>query len=133
MIECYDRFSGFQSFLVEEATSPTPPPLGFATGGLPKINAGSIPRIPKSIQVGEAYPNPFNSSCLISFTAIRPTHVKIDVFNLLGQLVATPFDKSVYPGEQTVKFDGADLCSGVYFYRLASEDYCLIRKLVLLK
>jgi hypothetical protein len=133
VIETYDRFSGFQSFTIEKANASSPPLLGFTLAGLPKRAIGTVDPIPGRLQLGEAYPNPFNNTCLISFSISAPAKVRLDIFNVLGQIVATPLDKEVAAGTQSVKFSADNLSSGVYFYKVTYNGLSQTKKLVLLK
>jgi hypothetical protein len=80
-----------------------------------------------------AYPNPFNSSCYIKFAIPEPAHVLIDVYNILGQKVATLLNEQQQAGEHTVVFDASNLGSGLYFYRLNAGEYSETKSLVLIK
>jgi hypothetical protein len=133
ILEFYDRFSGIQSYLINNAASDRKPALGFINAGLLKPAVGRALALANSFQLGEAYPNPFNSACLISFHVPQPAKVRVDIFNLLGQLVATPLDKEVASGEQLVKFSGDNLSSGIYFYRVSCDGFSKTKKMVLLK
>ncbi|MCK4856596.1 MAG: T9SS type A sorting domain-containing protein, partial [candidate division Zixibacteria bacterium] len=84
------------------------------------------------------YPNPFNPSTVIEFALPRTRQVELSVFNLLGQRVTTLVDEELSPGAYRVTWDGRDLygneaASGVYFYRLRTEDWVETRKMTLLK
>jgi len=59
--------------------------------------------------------------------------VKIEIFNVLGQVVATPFDKEVSAGTHSVKFNADNLSSGIYFYKVTYNGNSQTKKLVLLK
>jgi hypothetical protein len=67
----------------------------------------------------QSYPNPFNSSAVISYSVVTREHVGLAVYNLLGQKVATLVDAEQEPGHHEVTFDGAGLTSGVYLCRLS--------------
>ena len=67
------------------------------------------------------YPNPFNPFTEITYTISEQSHVKITVYSLSGVKVATLVDNHINAGSHSVKFDGSDLGSGVYLYRLESK------------
>ena len=95
-------------------------------------------RLPTDFQLGQNYPNPFNPSTVIEFALPRTRQVELSVFNLLGQRVTTLVDEELSPGAYRVTWDGRDLygneaASGVYFYRLRTEDWVETRKMTLLK
>ncbi|MCK4626413.1 MAG: FG-GAP repeat protein [Phycisphaerae bacterium] len=79
------------------------------------------------------YPNPFNPATEIAFTLPRAAEVKLEVFNVMGQKVTTLIDKQMNAGEHTCVWDGSDVASGVYFYRLETPDFVDTKKMVLMK
>lgn len=84
------------------------------------------------------FPNPFNAETVISYSIPRDGHVRLEVFNLLGQSVAPLVDGWNPSGPHTVRWDGNDrsgrpAASGVYFYRLTSGAGVHTRKMVLLR
>ena len=99
-------------------------------------------KIPKQPYLRQNYPNPFNPETKIEYGLPRKSHVKLEVYNLLGQRVTTLIDKEQSPGVYTIKWDGKtdnnrELSSGLYFYRL-TFDYNngnkeLTRKMILIK
>jgi hypothetical protein len=133
VFECYDRFSGIQSFTISQASSDIKPAIGFISQGLPKINAGSGSAVPNAFVLGDAYPNPFNSNCLIEFAVNRQTDVAIEMFNILGQSVGTIYKGMAAPGVHKVKFDGNRLSSGIYFYRMTAPGYFETKRILMLK
>ncbi len=89
--------------------------------------------LPTSPTLGNAYPNPFNPVTTIPFVIQQPVHLRLSVYNLRGQLVATLADGEFFPGEHRVAFDGAALASGVYLISLRGEGVAETRKALLLK
>jgi len=88
---------------------------------------------PQNYSLLQNYPNPFNPSTRIEFTLPATGKVKISVYNQLGQLVKTITDR-VYPaGSNEILFNGENLPSGVYFYRIESGTFSETKKMVLLK
>jgi len=79
------------------------------------------------------YPNPFNPSTTISYTVQKPSRVKMCVYDLLGNEVAMLVDGSKQAGTYTVQFDGSDLSSGIYVYKLQLEDKVITKKMTLIK
>jgi serine protease AprX len=79
------------------------------------------------------YPNPFNSGTTISYDLPAGGRVKLSVYNLLGQHVATLADDDEATGPHKVYFLGESLSSGVYFYRLSTPAYTFTRKMILLR
>jgi hypothetical protein len=79
------------------------------------------------------YPNPFNPATSIPYQIAGVTEVRLAVFDQLGREVARLVNEQKQPGSYTVRFDGAGLASGVYFYRLEAGGYLETRKFLLLK
>jgi len=79
------------------------------------------------------YPNPFNPTTEISFSLSGDSHIKLEVFNTLGQRVAVLADGHFDAGQHVVTWNASNASSGVYFYRLTSESGVNTRKMMLLK
>ena len=93
---------------------------------------------PTSFSVSQNYPNPFNPATEFRFDLPRASHVTIEVFNILGQRVKILVDEERAVGSHVVDWDakderGADVSSGIYFYRMVADDFSDIKKMVLLK
>jgi len=69
----------------------------------------------------------------IKYALPKAGHVKIEIFNVLGQRVRTLFDGNMMAGYHTVRFDAAGLSSGIYLYRISTDSFTGIRKMVLMK
>ncbi len=95
----------------------------------------SVPEVaPREFALKQNYPNPFNPSTEIKFAVENTDHAKLEVYNALGQKVATLFDGIAEAGQYyRVRFSGTGLSSGVYFYRLESGKRSDVKKLVLMK
>lgn len=79
------------------------------------------------------YPNPFNPTTTIVLRTGGPGHVKLEVFNVVGQVVDVLLDRYLQPGRHEVVFNGATLASGVYYYRMVTKGQVFTRKLLLMK
>ncbi len=84
-------------------------------------------------ELSQNYPNPFNPTTEINYSLKNTGLVKLDVFNILGQKVATLVNKVQNAGRYRVNFDASKLTSGVYVYRLQSGSFVQSKKMVLLK
>jgi hypothetical protein len=89
-------------------------------------------------ELGNNYPNPFNPETKINFSLKEDTHVRIDVFNIKGQLVETLIDSELTEGRHSVVWSGLDnagrvSASGIYFYRMTTSDFQSTRKMMLIK
>jgi hypothetical protein len=91
------------------------------------------PEIPKKFALYQNYPNPFNPSTTVSYDLPVRSRVKLSIYNILGQEVATLVDKEQEPGRYNVKFDASGLPSGIYFYRLEAGRFIEQKKMILIK
>lgn len=94
--------------------------------------------LPSDYSLNQNYPNPFNPTTTISFALPVAGRAKLEVYNILGVLVATPFDGEAAAGTTAVEWDGKNVqgesvASGVYLYRLTSGGFSETRKMMLLK
>jgi len=89
--------------------------------------------LPSAFALLQNYPNPFNPSTTIRFALPGRAHVVLALFNMLGQHVATLVNGDVDAGKHEVKFDGANLASGVYYYRIQAGSFVQTKKLLLLR
>lgn len=101
-------------------------------GPNPEPGPGPIP-VPYVINLSQNVPNPFNSSTNIEFTTAESGHVNLDVYNIMGQHVATLLNESRLSGTHTVQFDAKALSSGIYVYRLRVGNTVTARKMTLVK
>ena len=125
---------------------------GFINVGV-KLPAGSIPAdiqdiaykyaedqgaLPSAFSLNQNYPNPFNPVTTISFSLPEATDVTLDVFNIMGQKVATLVNGPMEAGEHQIQWDGkvegsGSVATGVYFYRLQAGEFVETKKMLLLK
>ncbi len=89
--------------------------------------------LPLSFALMQNYPNPFNPTTTINFTLANTSNVKLIVYNILGQKIATLIDTRLVAGAHTVLFDASKYSSGVYIYRLEAGDFRSSKKMVLIK
>jgi hypothetical protein len=89
--------------------------------------------LPHKFSLEQNYPNPFNPTTSIRFSIPEAGHVSLNVYNLIGQRVATLADGVFAPGAYSVQFRGESLGSGIYFYKLETGTATAVRKLTLLK
>ena len=88
---------------------------------------------PVNFNLQQNYPNPFNPSTTIKFSINETSIVKLSIYNLLGQKVATLINQSLNAGLHSVQFNASNLSSGIYFYRLTSGSNSRVMKMELLK
>jgi hypothetical protein len=100
-----------------------------ATSATPNASASVV----STYALEQNFPNPFNPETNISFELAEATNVSLRVFNLLGQEVASLVNGPQAAGRHTVSFDGSNLTSGMYVYRLEAGEFSATRKMVLMK
>ncbi|MCB0726388.1 MAG: FG-GAP repeat protein [Ignavibacteriae bacterium] len=89
--------------------------------------------IPDKFSLSQNYPNPFNPVTNLEFGISELGLVTIKVYNAVGREVVTLVNEVKEPGYYTIKFNAANLASGVYFYRMTAGDFSAVKKFILLK
>ena len=89
--------------------------------------------IPLKYELSQNYPNPFNPSTLIKYSIQERRKVTLKVFDLLGKEVAKLVNKEQPQGNYEIAFDGSNLTSGIYLYRLITDEFVDTKKMILLK
>lgn len=89
------------------------------------------PQVPASYELEQNFPNPFNPSTNIRFAVSQAGPVRLMVYNVLGQLVATLVDEPLAAGKYQVDFDASQLGSGIYFYRIEAGSFSEVKKMLL--
>jgi len=95
-------------------------------------------QIPDGFALSQNYPNPFNPSTVINFNLPRLSKVEIEVYNILGQTVRNLVNEEKPAGLYSVTWDGRDnsgktVSSGIYFYKIKTDDFSSSKKMILLK
>jgi predicted GH43/DUF377 family glycosyl hydrolase len=85
-------------------------------------NEMTEPSIPERAAINQNYPNPFNPETTIAFDVPVDSPVRLEVYNIIGQKVATLVDGDLQAGHHRAVFDGSNLSSGTYLYRLTLLD-----------
>jgi len=89
--------------------------------------------VPVSYTLSQNYPNPFNPTTILAYSIPQSGKVTIDLYNVLGQKVATLVDGVKQAGAYQVEFNAKDLTSGVYFYHIQAGTFSQTRKMVLMR
>jgi hypothetical protein len=94
--------------------------------------------LPSEFAAYQNYPNPFNPITQVKFDLPVNSHVKLEIFNVLGQKVATVIEADMEAGFRSVVWNGTDdgghqVASGIYFYKLQAGDHTFTRKMMMLK
>lgn len=90
-------------------------------------------QFPDGYKLHQNYPNPFNPSTTISYSLSRNSHVKLSIYNTLGEKVLLIIDEEKTAGEHSVKFEALNLSDGVYFYKIQAGEFQQTRKMLLVK
>jgi hypothetical protein len=88
---------------------------------------------PLTFSLEQNYPNPFNPSTIIRFGIPSPSHVKLAVYNSIGEEVAVLKNEMLEAGSYDINFDASRLSAGVYFYSLKTDSYHSTKKMILIK
>lgn len=84
-------------------------------------------------KLNQNYPNPFNPDTMISFYFSKPEKVKIEIFNNLGEKVEEVFNGTAVKGMNRINYTSKNLASGVYYFKLTSDNFSDSKKMVLMK
>jgi hypothetical protein len=98
-----------------------------------KYNLVLSSTIPDEDTITQNYPNPFNPITNIEFSLTEQKGVTVEVYDRIGRKISTLVDGRLGRGFHTVQFDGTGLASGVYFYRIVTDQTSITRKMVLVK
>jgi hypothetical protein len=97
--------------------------------GIKKLNE----IVPENYQVYQNYPNPFNPTTIIRFDIHKTSHVKLIVYDILGKEIAILVNEKLNTGSYEVDWEGNKYPSGVYLYKLVTDGFLDVKKMVLLK
>jgi len=95
---------------------------------------------PVGYMLHQNYPNPFNPGTEISFSLAKSSFVTLEIYNSLGQKVATLINNEMNSGNHKITFNASDLSSGIYYYRIAihsdkiqAVEFQSVKKMLLLQ
>lgn len=106
---------------------------GVFKGSVLTTVASSENTMPSSFSLSQNYPNPFNSTTHIRFTLADFRFVTVTVYDVVGKKVARVVNEKKSPGTYEVPFDGSNLASGLYFYRITAGEYTETKKMILIR
>ncbi len=99
-----------------------------------KATNTSIPiEKPQEIRLNQNYPNPFNPTTQLSFYLHESSFVTVDIFNLIGSHIQTIVQDNLSQGLHSFTFDGSNLATGMYIYRLRTPETIRSKKMILVK
>jgi hypothetical protein len=90
-------------------------------------------KLVKSFELFQNYPNPFNPNTTISYQVPIGGYISLKVYDVLGREIAILVDEEKPAGTYKVAFDGLGFSSGIYFYRMKSDDFISTKKMIYLK
>lgn len=103
--------------------------LNGALIGIPPISNN----IPNRFNLYQNFPNPFNPTTNIKFDLAKDANVKIKIYDVIGREVAAPLDEFKKAGQYQITFDGSNLASGTYLYKIEAGDFVETKKMTLVK
>ena len=95
--------------------------------------SNAAPNLPTKFVLQNNYPNPFNPSTIIAFSVPFASHVRLDIYNILGQRVAELVNTNLSAGNYQYSFNANNLSSGVYLYRIEANGFTSTKKMILSK
>ena len=90
-------------------------------------------QIPDRFILLQNHPNPFNPTTKIRFGLPQAAEVRVEVYNILGEKMATVWNGYLSSGYHSVDFNAANLPSGVYIYQLQAEGFVEVKRMILMK
>lgn len=101
------------------------------SGGLTNISNQAT--APLEFQLNQNYPNPFNPNTKISYTIENAKHIKLTVYDIRGNEIETLVNEIQSPGLYEIDFRGSNLSSGIYFYKMQTDNFEQTKKMILIK
>jgi len=89
--------------------------------------------VPMKFSLSQNYPNPFNPTTIIQYSVSNTQHVSLNIYDLLGREVETLVNEVMQPGTYTVQWNAVNNASGVYLYRLVTDDFVQVKRMVLIR
>lgn len=102
------------------------------SGGVSGIGDKKIDA-PLIFKLDQNFPNPFNPVTTIKYDLAEHSHVKLEIFNSLGQQVDILVNENKKAGSHNIQFNAERLPSGIYYYRINTTKFTQIRKMIFLK
>lgn len=114
-------------------SSSSPDTIRLAGIGASATAVEKLEGIPAEFSLSQNFPNPFNPTTTIRYGIPEKSTVKLEIFNVLGQRIATLVNEQQQPAFYTVTWDASSLSTGIYFYRLQAGGFVQTKKLLLMK
>ncbi len=106
-------------------------PVSLHTG--PPVSVDEDEINPIGFELMQNYPNPFNPVTKIRYSLPHLSDVTLKVYNVLGQKVITLVNEQQSAGNYEVSFDGTNLSSGIYLYKIRAGEFSFVKKMILLR
>ena len=104
----------------------------FNEKGIVSDNEKKINPVPEDYMLYQNYPNPFNPTTTIQYDLVKSGNVVVKIYNVLGKEIKTIVDHYQNAGKHKVIFDGSNLASCIYLYRIFINNFSITRKMILL-
>jgi len=124
--------SGITTDFDNDLRNPIAPYKGADEGNVPlfvKINSTIV----YDYYLSQNFPNPFNPSTTIKFSIAKDGFVTLKVFDILGRVVSELISQDMKAGEYQINFNANNLSSGIYFYRLSSDNFSETKQMIIIK
>ncbi len=89
--------------------------------------------MPSALKLAQNHPNPFNPSTFIAYSVPQNGHVKLEIYNLKGQLIETLIDEQKTAGDYVIEWNASQYGSGLYFYKISDGNQSVVRKCIMMK
>ncbi|MDZ4712790.1 MAG: T9SS type A sorting domain-containing protein [bacterium] len=107
--------------------------IDFVDGIFVNVNPNAITTLPTVFSLAQNYPNPFNPATVISYQLPVSSLVTLKIYDVLGKEVMTLVNEQKQAGSYKVDFNGINLASGAYFYRMEAGEFTDIKRMMLIK
>jgi hypothetical protein len=102
-------------------------------GGVVSVEYPEDGSMPEEYQLSQNYPNPFNPSTTIEFAVPNQSNVKVVIYDALGNQLDVIYDGFAEAGNYKVTWNASNYASGIYFYRMETDNFVQVRKMLLMK
>ena len=90
-------------------------------------------RRPRQTSLAQNYPNPFNPQTVIAFELLHSSHVSLSIYDVIGREIAALINKPLQRGSYSATWDAGNFVSGVYFYKLRTDHFTDVKKMLLVR
>ena len=125
----FTKISAYVDNLIQEITTSE---THIVDNSLVSVNQVSS-NIPDEFRIFQNYPNPFNPATNIKFDVPKNSNIKLTVFDITGKELETLLNDNLSAGSYEFKWDATQYSSGIYFYRIQSQDFVETRRMLLVK